>query len=85
VRDVIFGLSTKMWSAVLLTWVDFTQLLDKALSLLCWSLQVAFEAQKLPESSPESIADAVYQHAMKQRSRDDVCVIVLCISPEREP
>lgn len=49
------------------------------------ALQVAFEARNLPESNPESIADAVYQHAMKQRSRDDVCVIVLSISPEREP
>jgi hypothetical protein len=45
---------------------------------------VAFEAQKQPDSSPESIADAVYQHAMKQRSRDDVCVIVLSISPKRD-
>jgi len=48
------------------------------------ALQVAFEAQRLPESNPESIADAVYQHAMKQRSRDDVCVIVLSILPEME-
>ena len=44
--------------------------------------QVAFEAQSHPCSNPETIADAVYQHAMKQRTKDDVCIFVLCFHPE---
>ena len=44
--------------------------------------QVAFEAQAQTEASPETIADSIYQYAMKQRSRDDVCVIVLSLCTE---
>ena len=51
-------------------------------SALALGLQVAFEAQRHPCSNPETIADAVYQHAMKQRTKDDVCIFVLCFHPE---
>lgn len=40
-------------------------------------LQLAFEAMRQSSSQPEAVADAIYQHAMKRSSKDDVCVFVL--------
>ncbi len=48
----------------------------------CKALQVAFKAKEQPDANPETIADAIYQHAMNRRSKDDVSIIVLSLAAQ---